>query len=299
MTTWSANRSASSLPSTRSAPFPPIVESHVEADGAFALYEAWVKIQTGECDTALVFCERQVERRPDRRHHDAPARPVPRGAAAAEHARLAGLQARAVLDAGAFDERAMAEVAARSRARRDRQPGRPVARRPLRRRPPRRPDDVRPLREHDCPPVTDGANAVILAAGDVARSWCDRPAWIRGIDHRIDTQRLGARSLTESRSTAEAGRRAGVGADKVDVAELHAPYSHQELLLRTALGLDGETVVNPSGGALCANPQMAAGLARFIEAAHRVTAGSADRAVAHATSGPCLQQNLVAVLEGE
>jgi acetyl-CoA acetyltransferase len=147
--------------------------------------------------------------------------------------------------------------------------------------------------------VTDGANAVILAAGDVARSWCDRPAWIRGIDHRIDTQRLGARSLSESRSAAEAGRRAGVGADKVDVAELHAPYSHQELLLRAALGLDGETVVNPSGGALCANPQMAAGLARFIEAAGRVTAGSADRAVAHATSGPCLQQNLVAILEGE
>jgi hypothetical protein len=27
--------------------------------------------------------------------------------------------------------------------------------------------------------------------------------------------------------------------------------------------------------------------------------GQADRAVAHATSGPALQQNLVAVLEGE
>ena len=35
--------------------WPPIVESHVETDGAFALYEAWLKIQTGECDTALVF----------------------------------------------------------------------------------------------------------------------------------------------------------------------------------------------------------------------------------------------------
>ncbi len=27
--------------------------------------------------------------------------------------------------------------------------------------------------------------------------------------------------------------------------------------------------------------------------------GTADRGVAHATSGPCLQQNLVAVLEGD
>jgi acetyl-CoA C-acetyltransferase len=35
-----------------------------------------------------------------------------------------------------------------------------------------------------------------------------------------------------------------------------------------------------------------------IVAASRIWDGSADRAVAHATSGPCLQQNLVCVLEG-
>ena len=34
---------------------PPISESHVEMDGAFALYEAWVKLQIGEVDTALVY----------------------------------------------------------------------------------------------------------------------------------------------------------------------------------------------------------------------------------------------------
>jgi hypothetical protein len=44
---------------------------------------------------------------------------------------------------------------------------------------------------------------------------------------------------------------------------------------------------------------MVAGLERFVEAARRIHQGEADRAVAHATSGPCLQQNLVAVLEGE
>src|SRR5687767_5961489 len=36
-------------------PVPPISESHVEMDGAFALYEAWVKLQIGEVDTALVY----------------------------------------------------------------------------------------------------------------------------------------------------------------------------------------------------------------------------------------------------
>ncbi len=37
------------------APVPPVSESHVEMDGAWALYEAWVKIQTGMCDTALIY----------------------------------------------------------------------------------------------------------------------------------------------------------------------------------------------------------------------------------------------------
>ncbi|HEY7200021.1 MAG TPA: lipid-transfer protein, partial [Candidatus Dormibacteraeota bacterium] len=86
----------------------------------------------------------------------------------------------------------------------------------------------------------------------------------------------------------------------LDVAELHAPFSHQELILREALRLDAGgagVAVNPSGGALAANPVMVAGLARIGEAARRVMDGSARRAVAHATSGPCLQQNLVCVLE--
>jgi acetyl-CoA acetyltransferase len=156
---------------------------------------------------------------------------------------------------------------------------------------------VAPLRKHDCPPITDGAAAVILAAGDRAREITDRPAWIRGIDHRIEPHAFGLRDLTRSRSTAEAAERAGVGRAPVDVAELHAPFTHQELILRDALHLDDRVTVNPSGGALAANPVMVAGLIRIGEAARRVMAGDARRAVAHATSGPCLQQNLVCVLE--
>ena len=69
--------------------------------------------------------------------------------------------------------------------------------------------------------------------------------------------------------------------------------------MRKALGLADGVDVNPSGGALAANPMMAAGLIRIGEAAQRIQRGEAGRAVAHATSGPCLQQNLVCVLEGE
>ena len=35
--------------------FPPIMESHVEMDGAWALYEAWVKILAGDADIALAY----------------------------------------------------------------------------------------------------------------------------------------------------------------------------------------------------------------------------------------------------
>jgi acetyl-CoA acetyltransferase len=139
---------------------------------------------------------------------------------------------------------------------------------------------------------------MILAAGDRARELADRPAWIRGIDHRVEAHGLGVRDLTSSPSTRLAGHRAGVRDGPVDVAELHAPFSHQEVLLRDALGLGDGVALNPSGGPLAANPIMAAGLIRIGEAATRIRQGEALRAVAHATSGPCLQQNLVCVLEG-
>jgi acetyl-CoA acetyltransferase len=82
------------------------------------------------------------------------------------------------------------------------------------------------------------------------------------------------------------------------VAELHAPFTAQEVILKDALGLGDDVDINPSGGALAANTMMAAGLVRIVEVANRISAGTAGRGVAHATSGHCLQHNLVAVLEG-
>ncbi len=77
-----------------------------------------------------------------------------------------------------------------------------------------------------------------------------------------------------------------------------APFTHQELILRSALDLTDDVALNPSGGALAANPIMAGGLIRIGEVARRIMGGEAERGVAHATAGPCLQQNLVCVLEG-
>jgi acetyl-CoA acetyltransferase len=279
--------------------WPPIRESHVEMDGAWALYEAWVKLQTGEVDSALVYgfgkssmgSLRDVLAVQLDPYYVAPMWP--------DAVSLAALQARAILEGTDHTERQMAEVAARSRTDAKANPHAVVrgdvdvdgllA----------EPFVVSPLRKHDIAPVADGAAALVLAAGDLAHDVSQRPAWIRGIDHRVEPHSLGARDLTESSSTRIAGQKAGVNGGRIDVAELYAPFTHQELVLRDALGLNGETRINPSGGALGANPMMAAGLIRIGEAASRIFDGSANRALAHATSGPCLQQNLVCVLEGD
>ena len=209
------------------------------------------------------------------------------------------MQAQALIDAGKATEADFAAVASRSRRVSPRQPQGAGGLRPHSVEQLLAEDyEVAPLRRHALPPLTDGCAAVVLAAGDKAYEWCERPAFITGIDHRIETHSLGARDLTVSPSTALAGQKAGVGAKQVDVAELHAPFAHQELILGEALGLGDGVTVNPSGGALAANPMMSAGLIRIGEAARAIWSGQADRAVAHATSGPCLQQNLVCVLEG-
>ncbi|HET9609925.1 MAG TPA: thiolase domain-containing protein [Acidimicrobiales bacterium] len=278
---------------------PPISESHVEMDGAWALYEAWVKIQTGAADTALVYgygksspgslpdvLSRQLDP-----YYQAPLWP--------DSIALAALQARACLDAGVTTVEEMAAVAVR---RRRAAVDNPFAQLQGSDDPAvllTEPEIAAPRRRHDCPPISDGAAAVVLAAGDRARELSDNPAWIRGIDHRIEAHALGVRDLTSSPSTVLAAARAGVGEGPVDLAELHAPFTHQEVLVRAALGLGDGVTVNPSGGPLAANPFIAAGLVRIGEAATRVSRGDARRAVAHATSGPCLQQNLVCVLEGE
>ena len=116
---------------------------------------------------------------------------------------------------------------------------------------------------------------------------------------RADLHQPGARDLTKSPSTRIAAQKSGAHPDTLDLAELHAPFTHQELILRDALELGDAVRINPSGGPLAANPMMVAGLVRIGEAAQRVASGEAQRALAHATQGHCLQQNLVCVLEGE
>jgi hypothetical protein len=241
-------------------PWPPIRESHLEMDGAFALAEAVAVLQRSasghtDIDTALVY----AFARPSRGDLDrtlsiqldpysvAPLWPDARG--------LAGLQAQAMRDSGKFG------------------------------------DVPEPSKTH----VSDGCTAVVLAVGDRARELTNNPVWITGIDHRIEAPSLGVRDLTVSESTRLAAEAAGVGGvdgNGLDAAYLHVLYPHQELLLAEALGVRGKPVHSAAG------PMMVGGLERIATAAKAVASGEAKRVIAHATSGACLQQNLVAVLEG-
>ena len=275
---------------------PPIMESHVEMDGAWALYEAWVKILAGEADVALAYGFGKSSAGQLRRVLALQLDPYLVAPLWPDSVTIAALQARLGIEAGRWSEKAMAQVAARSRADAAGNPQAQVAGEVAVADLLGQPYVADPLRAHDCASVGDGAAVVILAAGDRARELCPRPAWITGFEHRIDSGSLGGRDLTAAPSAASAGQAAGAAG--VDVAELHAPFTHQELLLRGELGLADETRISPSGGALCGNPMFAAGLARIGLAAREIIAGRADRALGHATSGPALQQNLVCVMEG-
>ncbi len=271
--------------------WPPISESHVEMDGAWALYEAWVKIQTGQADTALVFAFGKPTTGDIDKVLCAQLDPYTMAPLWPDALSIAALQARALLDASTYSERDFAEIAATAAWD---AAGVELAVEKL----VKAPYTVAPLRAHDAGPALDGAAAIVLAAADHPLAQKGRPAWIRGIDHRVEPHQLGLRDLAVSESTQQAGKRAGVNAERTDVAELYAPTTAQLLILMDALGLDPDhTQINPSGGAIARHMHMVSGLLRFIEAADRIHDGRADCAVAHATSGPALQQNMVAVLE--
>lgn len=276
---------------------PPIKESHVEMDAAWALYEAILKIRMGHAESALVYgfgksspgelptvLSQQLD-------------PYYLAPLWVDTVSLAAMQARMMLDSNVISARDMAEVVARSRRNAMTNPHAQLSGEVSVDELLQAEQWVSPLHRHDCCPVSDGASAMVICSVEKAQEW-DKPyAIIRAIDHRMETHNLGARDLTRSVSTAQAAAACGVDQGPVEVAELYAPFSHQEIILSRALGLDDSTSINPSGGVLAGNLMMASGLSRIGEVARRIIAGDIRRGVAHATSGPCLQHNMVTVLE--
>lgn len=283
---------------------PPKVESHVEMDAAWALYEAWLKMQSGSADSALIYGFGKSSHAEMRFIQTLQLDPYCNQPLWPDSISIAALQARALLDAGVYTEEQFAQVVVNSRQAAMNNSNAQLkgnvsiadvlAESML----------VDPLAKSHCCPITDGASSLIMVTRELAEKMIAEgkiksAAFIKGIDHRIEPHALGLRDLTTSASTKVAAKALGIADKAVDVAELYAPFAHQQLILRDALGLGESVNIDPSGGTLAGHVFMSHGLERIGEVAQQIIAGNAGCGVAHATSGACLQQNLVAVLEAK
>jgi acetyl-CoA acetyltransferase len=294
--------------------WPPRQDLHLEMDGAFCVYYAWVRMQAGDCDTALVVAHGKTSEGEPGRVLNLQLDPYYQAVIGLDPTSTAALQASAFMARTRTSDRDLAVIAARNRTAGERNPDSQVRAAVTVDELRNTPWVVEPLRSGYLPPIGETATCLILAAEGKAEKMCDQPVWIQGIDQRTEMQTLGGRDLSRSASTQMAVRQAlamaGLAsAAEVDLAELSAATPAEELILREALGLEGgasRPVVNASGGPLCGNPVMSTGLIRMGEvfrqlsgrASGRAVAG-ARRGIAHAAQGHCLQHNLVCVFGSE
>jgi len=183
-----------------------------------------------------------------------------------------------------------------------------------------------PIKEMDASPISDGACAVVLASRDKAKALSKEPVWILGAGSCVDSHYLGDRDLTGGDALIKASNVAYGMADisdplkELDVAEVSAAFSYQELLWTELMGfcargegakilqegmtsLGGALPVNPSGGMIAGNPVTVAGLTRLVEAVSQVRGEAGDRqvrqanrALSHGTTGCCGQGQYVMIV---
>lgn len=294
--------------------WPPRADLHLEMDASWSAYYAWLRMQAGDCDTAIVVGHGKTSEGEPERVLNLQLDPYYQAPMGLDPISTAALQASAYMARTGTTDADLATLAARSRAHGARNPEnqqREASSAAVLR---ATPWAVEPLRQGYLPPIGESATCLVLAAEGKAEKMCDRPVWIHGVDHRSEMQSLGARDLSRSASARLAAEKAlamaGLGSARdVDLVELLTLTPVEELIVCEALGLDARSekpVVNPSGGPICGHPIMSSGNIRLGEvfrqlsgrAAGRGVAG-ARRAIAHGAQGHCLQQNIVWVCGSE
>lgn len=185
---------------------------------------------------------------------------------------------------------------------------------------------VEPFGLLDCVPQSDGAAAVLLAGRDVVDRYTDRPVWVRGVGTGMDRVLHAEKAdLARFPATAKAARQAyvmaGIGPERIDVAEVHDCFTGVEMMTYEELGfcgrgeaprlleqgattLGGRLPVNPSGGLKSkGHPPGATGLAQCTELFEQLRGeavnqvGDARWALAHNVGGPTAV-SAVTILEG-
>lgn len=156
-----------------------------------------------------------------------------------------------------------------------------------------------PLTRAMCAPMGDGAAAAILVSGDALARFAD----VRPVKVRASVLASGGTPGESGRAARRAYEQAGVGAEDVDVAEVHDATAFGELALTEALGFCGEgeggryaesgatalggaMPVNPSGGLECrGHPIGASGLAQIAEIVYQLRGDAGERQVDGARIG--------------
>ncbi len=282
--------------------WPPVRESHVEMDAAWALYEAWVAIQTGEIDCALIYGFGKSSLSDDvYQTFTLQADPYTVTPLWPSLIHLAGLQASALLDSGGATERDLAEIAARSARDALRQPA-CHPQRGCRRR--------RAARAAGRPTRRCGTRTSSRSPTGRARWSSPPPTSLESI--AIARRGFAASTIASTRRTSACGisRRASrpggpvrkrvrckVGSTLPNFTRSSAATKSSS---REALGLDRLHRHQPVGWSARREPADG-GRARSASARSPNASGPVTpaRGIAHATQGPCLQQNLVCILEGE
>jgi acetyl-CoA C-acetyltransferase len=303
--------------------------AHVGEDGILALAYAYVRIASGQFDTAVVsghgHREASLEAMSRVVYDPLFTRPV-----GANYLASLAMQANAYAQRHGVGQESAAKVVVKNRANGAQNPYAHL-------KAPVTLEDVLgsgwvayPLRTLDCPPESVGGVALVLAAEEHVKRITDKPVWVKGIGWAIEGYYLGSKDLSEMPSLVAAAQRAYSMAgikrplEELDVAEIHEPTSYHELMAYEALGLaaagqgarlidegaterGGKLPVNMSGGALSTNLLGASGLARAAEAtlqlrgeAHGRQVAGAKLALAHGFSsltGAASPTNCVVVLE--
>lgn len=157
-----------------------------------------------------------------------------------------------------------------------------------------------PLRLFDCPPISDGAAALVLCAADRARDFHAKPIRVLGCGHATGPATLWEMpELTAFPATVRAAReayqQAGVGPAGIDVAEVHDCFTIAEIVATEDLGLfpkgeggpavksgatalEGKIPVNPSGGLIAkGHPVGATGCAQLYELVRQLRGVAANQ----------------------
>lgn len=302
-------------------------ETKVEEDMGIGLAYAYMRVASGKMGNSMLCSYGKGSEMPDPHFfHGLSSEPIFMKPMGLDELSIAALQATAYMNKFGLTERAGAIMAELDLAN--------VALNPLAlesRRKKFTVDDIlnskmlsTPITELEFITVSDGACCMMLTNEDQATKYSDVPVWIEGIGMCNDLFYPGHRDLADTKAISKACERAlkmaGCSIDDIDLIEIYAHSSWQELMVLEALGfseqgkaaadvesgkfaLGGKLPVNPSGGALGANVWISAGGTRVAEAVWQLQGKAGDhqvkdakKAMVYILGGTGLMCNAVYVL---